>query len=91
MSDTAYVAADQLKSYIERIERLHEDRKAIADDISEIFQEMKGSGFSIPVVKKIIADRAKDPAKLAEFEALLELYLGALEARPHVHARGIAA
>jgi uncharacterized protein (UPF0335 family) len=80
MTDATSVAADQLQSYIERVERLHESRKDIASDISELYKEMKGVGFDVAVIKKIVADRAKDPAKLAEFEAVLELYLSALDA-----------
>lgn len=89
MTDT--VAADQLRSIIERVERLAEDRKAIADDISEVFKEARSSGFDTKVIKKLIADRAKGSAAVAEFEAVYELYRDALEGpRMHAHTREAA-
>lgn len=72
------VAADQLRAIIERIERMHEEKKAIADDIAEIYREAKGNGFDTKVIKKLVADRAKDHAELTEFEALYDLYANAL-------------
>lgn len=72
------VAADQLRTIIERIERMHEEKKAIAQDISQIYQEAKGNGFDVRVIKKIVADRAKDHTELMEFEALYDLYASAL-------------
>lgn len=72
------VAADQLRAIIERIERMHEEKKAIAQDISQIYQEAKGNGFDVRVIKKIVADRAKDHTELMEFEALYDLYASAL-------------
>lgn len=79
------VAQDQLRSFVERIERMHEERKAIADDISDIFKEAKANGFDVPVLREVIRIRAKDPHDLAEHQALLDLYLNALGSR--VHAR----
>ena len=67
-----------LKSFIERIERLHEERKAIADDISEIYVETKSVGYDPRIIKKIVADRAKDPGKLAEERELYALYEAAI-------------
>ncbi len=72
------VAADQLRAFIERIERMQEERKAISDDISEIYKEAKGNGFDTKVIKKLVQDRAKDHASLMEFEALYDLYRSAL-------------
>ena len=78
MTDAASVAADQLRSIIERIERLEEDKKAIADDIKEIYGEAKSNGFDVAILRKIIALRTKPAAERAEEEAVLELYLQAL-------------
>lgn len=79
------VAADQLRAIVERVERMHEEKRAIADDISEIYKEAKGNGFDVKVIKRIVADRAKDQNDLAEFESLYDLYrsaLGMLRATP---------
>jgi uncharacterized protein (UPF0335 family) len=77
-SDATSVAADQLKSIVERIERLEEDKKAIADDIKEVYGEAKANGFDIAVLRKIISIRKKPAAERAEEDAILELYLQAL-------------
>lgn len=76
--NTDSVSGDQLRAFIERIERMTEERKAIGDDISEIYKEAKGNGFDTKVIKKIVADRAKDHNELMEFEAVYELYMAAL-------------
>ena len=82
MDDAAFntesVAADQLKSFIERIERLEEEKAGIAGDIKEIYAEAKGNGFDVKVIRKIIALRKRDYAERQEEEAILELYLQAL-------------
>ena len=72
------VAAGQLKAFIERIERLEEDKQAIADDIKDVFAEMKGSGFDTKAVRTIIRLRKKDAAERQEEEAILDLYKAAL-------------
>lgn len=72
------VSGDQLRAFIERIERMAEERKAIGDDISDIYKEAKGNGFDTKVIKKIVADRAKDHNELLEFEAVYDLYMTAL-------------
>jgi uncharacterized protein (UPF0335 family) len=72
------VSGDQLRAFIERIERMQEERKAIGDDIADIYREAKGNGFDTKVIKKIVADRAKDHNELLEFEAVYELYVSAL-------------
>jgi len=72
------VASEELKQFVERVERLHEERKAIADDIKEVYAEMKGRGFDTKVVKHIIKLRAQDHAERMEFEAILDLYMTAL-------------
>jgi uncharacterized protein (UPF0335 family) len=78
-SETTSVAADQLKSIVERIERLEEDKKAIADDIKEVYGEAKGNGFDVAVLRKIISLRKKPAEERAEEDAILELYLQALD------------
>lgn len=72
------VAAGQLRAFIERIERLEEDRKAVADDIKEIYAEMKGNGFDTKAVRTIVRLRKKDHAERQEEEAILDLYKTAL-------------
>jgi len=72
------VAADQLKAFIERIERLEEEKAGVAGDIREIFSEAKGNGFDTKVMRRVIALRRKDRAERQEEEAILELYLQAL-------------
>jgi uncharacterized protein (UPF0335 family) len=77
--DTAQtVAAGQLRAFVERIERLEEDKKAIADDIKEVFAEMKGTGFDVKAVRTIIRLRKQDQAERQEAETILELYMNAL-------------
>jgi uncharacterized protein (UPF0335 family) len=72
------VAQDQLRAFVERIERMNEEKAAINADVSEIYKEAKGNGFDTKVLKKIIADRAKDASERLEFEAVYELYAAAL-------------
>ncbi len=72
------VAQDQLRAFIERIERMEEEKKAISDDIKEIYAEAKGNGFDIKVLRQIIRIRKQDHAERMEQEALLELYMAAL-------------
>jgi len=72
------VAQDQLRAFIERIERMEEEKKAIADDIKEIYAEAKGNGFDVKVLRKIVAIRKQDHAERLEQEALLDLYMSAL-------------
>ena len=76
--DASSVAADQLKSFIERIERLEEEKAAIAGDIKEVMAELKGRGFDVKAVRTILRLRKKDHAERQEEEAILELYLQAL-------------
>jgi uncharacterized protein (UPF0335 family) len=72
------VAQDQLRAFIERIERMEEEKKAIADDIKEIYAEAKGNGFDIKVLRQVIRIRKLDHAERMEQEAILELYMTAL-------------
>lgn len=72
------VAQDQLRAFVERIERMDEELKAINDDKKEIYAEAKGNGFDTKVLKKVIQIRRQDPNERMEQEALLDLYLAAL-------------
>lgn len=72
------VAAGELRAFIERIERLHEERKTIAEDISEIFSEAKGRGFDTKAMKSCIKLRSMDSAQRQEEESILDLYKAAL-------------
>ena len=75
---TVGTTADRLRSFIQRVERLEEDKKGIADDIKEVYNEAKGEGFDVKVLRKVIALRKKDPEEIAEEEELLELYMSAI-------------
>lgn len=69
---------EQLKSIIERVERLLEDKAAIMSDVKDIFAEAKGNGFDVPSLRAIIKMRAEDANKRAERETILETYMHAL-------------
>ena len=75
---TVGTTGDRLKTFVQRIERLEEDKRGIADDIKEVFGEAKGEGFDVKVIRRVIALRRKDPAERAEEDELLELYMSAL-------------
>ena len=70
--------ANRLKSFIERVERLEEDKAGIATDIKEVYSEAKGEGFDTKTIRKIIAIRKQDQEKREEEESLLETYMHAL-------------
>jgi uncharacterized protein (UPF0335 family) len=72
------IAADRLRSIVERIERLEEERRGLADNIKDIFAEAKSAGFDVKVVRQIISIRKKEPAEVEEQETLLDLYRRAL-------------
>jgi uncharacterized protein (UPF0335 family) len=72
------VAASQLRSLIERIERLEEEKKTISDDIKDVYAEAKGTGFDTKAVRTIVRMRKKDQAERQEEEAILDLYKAAL-------------
>ena len=67
-------ASEQLKSIVDRIERLESEKQAIADDIKEIYAEAKGNGYDCPTIRKVIRQRKKDKAKLQEEMAFEEMY-----------------
>jgi len=72
------IAADRLRSIIERVERLEEERKALSGDIKDIFSEAKSAGFDVKVIKQIISIRKREPADVEEQETLLDIYRRAL-------------
>jgi len=72
------IAKDQLKSIIERVERLEEDKAAIGSDIKDVYAEAKGNGFDVKALRRIVALRKQDPGKRAEQEAILDTYMHAL-------------
>lgn len=72
------IAADRLRSIIERVERLEAERAALSGDIKDIFSESKSAGFDVPTIKQIIKIRKQDPAKVEEAESLLDIYRRAL-------------
>jgi uncharacterized protein (UPF0335 family) len=76
--DVGGIASDRLRSIIERVERLEEERKALSDDIKDIFTEAKSAGFEVKVVRQIIRIRKQEPAEVEEQETLLDLYRRAL-------------
>jgi uncharacterized protein (UPF0335 family) len=71
-------AQGQLRSLIERIERLEEEKKTIAADIKEVYGEAKSNGFDTKIIRKVISLRKKDVSERAEEDALIETYLAAL-------------
>jgi len=75
---TNAVNAGHLKAFIERIERLEEEKKALADDIKDVYAEAKGTGFDAKIIRKIVSIRKQDRDKRREEEEILELYLAAL-------------
>lgn len=78
MTDAHGIARDQLRSIIERIERLEEEKKTIADDIKDVYAEAKGTGFDTKALRKIIALRKKDEQERMEEETVLDTYMIAL-------------
>lgn len=72
------VAAGQLRAFIERVERLEEEKSQLQEDIKDVFAEMKGTGFDTKAVRTIIRLRKKDQAERQEEEAILDMYKAAL-------------
>lgn len=75
------VAAKELRQFVERIERLTDDKQAIAEDIKEVFAEAKGRGYDTKVMRKAIALRKRKPDEVAEEESILSLYMTTLGMR----------
>jgi uncharacterized protein (UPF0335 family) len=71
-------AQGKLKSLVERIERLEEDRAGVSSDLKEVYSEAKGEGFDVKILRKVIRLRKQDGAKRQEEEALIDLYVSAI-------------
>jgi uncharacterized protein (UPF0335 family) len=76
--DATRFAKDQLKAIVERIEHLEEEKKAISDDIRDVYAEAKGNGYDVAALRKVVRLRKQDKDERAEQEAILETYLHAL-------------
>ncbi len=76
--DTTALAQGKLKSFIERIERLEEDKAAVGIDLKGVYDEAKGEGFDTKIMRKVVRLRKQDKAQRLEEEALLDLYLSAI-------------
>ena len=74
-------AKDHLKSFVERVERLEEERSALTADIREVYSEAKGQGFDAKIMRQVVRMRKLDKADFQEQEAMLDLYLSALGMR----------
>ena len=75
-------AAKQLRTLVERIERMEEEKKARADDVKDIYLEAKSAGFDVKALRKIIALRKMDKDEREELESIITLYMGHLEGTP---------
>ena len=82
MSDVGGITAEQLKAYMERIERLEEEKAAMVADIKEVFAEAKANGFDAKIRRQVLKLRKMDSNDRAEQEALLDLYMSALGMAP---------
>ena len=71
-------AKDQLRAFIERVERLEEEKKALADDIRDVFAEAKGTGFDVKALRAVLKLRKQDVDERREHETILETYMQAL-------------
>lgn len=78
MNDAFNVTADELRQFIERIEQMEAEKKDVADQIKEIYAEIKGRGFDSKAIRKIVSLRKKDAESRQEEEAILEVYMNAL-------------
>ena len=82
MADVGGIAGDRLKSLIERIERLEEEKRALGEDIKEVYAEAKGTGFDTKIMRQMIRIRKRDQDELDEEETLLDVYKRALGMLP---------
>ncbi|MBO1325283.1 DUF2312 domain-containing protein [Acetobacter sp. TBRC 12305] len=74
----AGISADRLRSIVERVERLEEERKNLSSDIKDIFSEAKSAGFDVKIIRQLIRIRKQDPSEVEEQETLLDVYRRAL-------------
>lgn len=77
-ADTTNFAKSQLKALVERIERLEEEKKALSDDIREVYGEAKANGFDTKALRAVVRMRGQEPSERQEFEAIVDLYRDAL-------------
>ena len=84
MPDVGGIAGERLRSFIERIERLEEEKRTLAEDIKEVFAEAKGNGFDTKIIREIIKIRRMDEDDLDEQETLLDIYKRALGMLPDI-------
>ena len=79
MSDSAYrVTAEELRSFVERVENLDNEKRDIADAQKEVLSEAKARGYDVKIIRKIVAMRKKSPEQISEEEAVMEMYRDAL-------------
>ena len=78
MPDVGGIAAEKLRSFVERIERLEEEKKALSDDIRNVYAEAKGGGFDLTVLRQVVRLRKLNSAERQEQETLLDIYKRAL-------------
>jgi uncharacterized protein (UPF0335 family) len=91
MADVGGIAGERLRSFIERIERLEEERRTLAADIKEVYAEAKGTGFDAKIMRQIIRIRRMDKDDLDEQETLLDIYKRALGMLPDAEPASAAA
>jgi uncharacterized protein (UPF0335 family) len=91
MPDVVGIAGERLRSFIERIERLEEERRTLAADIKEVYSEAKGNGFDTKIIRQLIRLRRMDKDDLDEQETLLDIYKRALGMLPDTAAPDSAA
>jgi uncharacterized protein (UPF0335 family) len=84
MADVGGIAGDRLKSFVERIERLEEEKKTLQADIKEVYAEAKGTGFDTKIMRQLIRIRKMDKDDLDEQETLLDLYKRAIGMAPEL-------
>jgi uncharacterized protein (UPF0335 family) len=91
MPDVGGIAGERLKSFIERVERLEEEKRALAEDIKEVYAEAKGAGFDVKIMRQIVKIRKMDQDELDEQETLLDVYKRALGMIPDLPSEAAAA
>ena len=91
MPDVGGIAGEQLRSFIERIERLEEEKRTLSADIKDVYAEAKGSGFDIAIMRQIIRIRRMDQDDVDERETLLDIYKRALGMLPSAEPEAKAA
>ncbi len=79
MADVGGIAGDRLRSFIERIERLEEEKKALSDDLREVYSEAKGSGFDVKIMRQIVRLRKMADNDRSEMEEILDVYKRVLD------------